>query len=257
MDPEEDAQNKQDRPLPAGRISLRNAVRLRWALVPTCFALSALYSSQAVYASFALVVLTIIYNELEAHKPLIIRNIVNALGFATFEIGATLIAGTYTEPSTVQLSDARTSGADPTRLDSIGVCSIIASAGIFASTIHAQDFKDVDGDRAIGRRTVPIVFPRYARLTVIIPLLLWSSGLSVFWNLDIVTSALFISLSLYVGAVYLVAPGIQQFQVAFYWYNVCASCSPHVRCLTYDVSDRFGCPWPMRCRPITALFPEV
>ncbi|VDC04846.1 unnamed protein product [Peniophora sp. CBMAI 1063] len=178
MDPEEDAQNKRDRPLPAGRITLANALLLRWLLVPICFSISVLYSTQTFHASVALVALTIIYNELAAHRMhWAIRNAVNALGFASFEVGATLVAGT-----------------DPTRLDSVGMHSVLISAGIFASTIHAQDFKDTEGDRAIGRQTIPIMLPAYARLTVIIPLFLWSSGLSVFWQLNPMLGLLFIAL---------------------------------------------------------------
>ena len=94
MDPDEDAKNKADRPLPARRISLPHAVLFRWLTVPACWALSALYSAQTFYASVALVALTVIYNELAAHKRhWAIRNLVNALGFAAFEAGATLVAG--------------------------------------------------------------------------------------------------------------------------------------------------------------------
>ncbi|KZV68641.1 hypothetical protein PENSPDRAFT_676377 [Peniophora sp. CONT] len=204
MDPEEDAQNKRDRPLPAGRMSLPNAVRLRWLLVPLCFGLSILYSGRTLCASVALVALTIIYNELATHKMHWgIRNAVNALGFASFEVGATLIAG-----------------RDCTRLDAVGFYSILASTGIFATTIHAQDFKDADGDKAIGRQTIPIVFPRHARLTVIIPLFMWSIGLSVFWQLEMAFGILFTALCLWVGTLYLIAPDVPHYQVAFYWYNV-------------------------------------
>ena len=35
--------------------------------------------------------------------------------------------------------------------------AVIASAGIFLTTIQAQDFKDTEGDRLIGRKTLPIV----------------------------------------------------------------------------------------------------
>lgn len=95
MDPDEDEKNKSDRPLPAKRISLANAIRLRWLLVPACFALSAMYSAATLYASVTLAALTVLYNELGAHKRhWVIRNVVNALGFAMFETGATLVAGT-------------------------------------------------------------------------------------------------------------------------------------------------------------------
>ena len=95
LDPEEDANNKKDRPLPAGRLTFRQAIILRWALVPACFLLSWMYSVEVLYASIALIIFTIIYDEMHAHAGhWAIRNLVNACGFASFESGATLVAGT-------------------------------------------------------------------------------------------------------------------------------------------------------------------
>ncbi|KAI0629571.1 UbiA prenyltransferase family-domain-containing protein [Trametes polyzona] len=203
LDADEDAKNKSDRPIPAKRITIAQTRLLRWLIVPVCWRLSALYSVETFYASVALAALTLLYNELTAHRRhWIIRNVVNALGFASFEVGATLIAG-----------------ADPTRLDAIALGSVLASAGIFATTIHTQDFKDVEGDRAIGRQTIPIVFPSAARYTVLFPLLAWSLGLSVLWGLSGVLGALFTTLGTYVGVLYLRGQTIHEYQVAFYWYN--------------------------------------
>ncbi|TBU58488.1 hypothetical protein BD310DRAFT_1015166 [Dichomitus squalens] len=95
MDPYEDEQNKNYRPLPAKRISLQEALRFRWYIVPACLVLSAMYSAEAVYASIALAGLTVLYNEFHAHRGhWVLRNLVNACGLASFELGATLIAGT-------------------------------------------------------------------------------------------------------------------------------------------------------------------
>ncbi|KZT21919.1 hypothetical protein NEOLEDRAFT_1072671 [Neolentinus lepideus HHB14362 ss-1] len=204
LDPDEDEKNKGDRPLPAKRMTLNTAIRFRWILVPACWVLSWLYSVQTLYASIALVILTIVYNEFEAHRRhWVIRNIVNALGFCSFEAGATLIAG-----------------SDTSKLDIVAVWSILASTGIFATTIHTQDFKDVDGDRAIGRQTIPIVYGKHARWTVIGPLLLWSAGLSVFWGLDVAASAAFVLLAMFVGVQYIIGKTVKDYQLAFYWYNV-------------------------------------
>ena len=119
------------------------------------------------------------------------------------------------------------SGRDATTLDGVALWSIAASTGIFFTTIHSQDFKDVDGDRAIGRQTIPIVFGALARFTVIIPLLLWSVGLSVVWGLDVATCATFVLLGIFVGAQYVVGKTVHEYQVAFYWYNVSPPNSLH------------------------------
>ncbi|KAJ7852369.1 UbiA prenyltransferase family [Mycena olivaceomarginata] len=187
LDPEEDSLNKQDRPLPSRRISLPQAIILRWLLVPACALLSICYSVETLYSSLALVFFTIIYDEMGAHGGhWLLRNTVNAAGFASFEFGATL-----------------TAAHDPHQLDGIAILSIAISAGIFATTIHAQDFKDTEGDRAIGRRTIPIVLPTIARYTVIVPLTIWSAGLALVWKLGPIEATAFISLALSVGGRYL------------------------------------------------------
>ena len=96
ISPEEDKLNKADRPLAAGRITVRQAVILRWALLPICLLVSLSYSRSVLFASIAMAALTILYNELQVHAAhWSIRNLMNAVGYATFETGATLIAGTY------------------------------------------------------------------------------------------------------------------------------------------------------------------
>ncbi|KAF5344479.1 hypothetical protein D9758_014139 [Tetrapyrgos nigripes] len=157
MDPEEDQKNKIDRPLPAKRISLRNALILRWILVPVCWLWSLRYSYSVLYSSIALVFLTVLYDECGAHAGnFVVRNAINAAGFASFEAGSTLIAG-----------------SNNVSLDQIAIYSVCISTGIFATTIQAQDFKDIPGDRMIGRRTLPIVLPDIARETLMIALLFW------------------------------------------------------------------------------------
>lgn len=93
MDENEDAFNKNDRPLPSGRVTLRTARVLRWVLVPICFVYSFAYSLEVLYSSIGLVSLTILYNELSAHaRNFVVRNVVNAAGFASFELGSTFLA---------------------------------------------------------------------------------------------------------------------------------------------------------------------
>lgn len=95
LNPVEDEHNKRDRPLPAKRITLRNATILRWTLVPICWLLSACYGKYVVYSSLALVATTILHNELNAHRSLVGKNIATALVLACFEVGAILITGSF------------------------------------------------------------------------------------------------------------------------------------------------------------------
>ena len=98
--------------------------------------------------------------------------------------------------------------------------SILASTGIFASTIHAQDFKDVEGDSLIGRKTLPIVAPKHARKTILVGLLAWSVALNAIWHLDIVSSMTFLALAATVGVRFLLYKTVPDDQYSFYLYNV-------------------------------------
>ena len=85
--------NKRDRPLPSGRISMCNALILRWSLVPLCCGLSALYSRAVFWTSVFIALTTILYNEGAVHGgQWLIRNVLLATGYSAFELGATLVA---------------------------------------------------------------------------------------------------------------------------------------------------------------------
>ncbi|THH28542.1 hypothetical protein EUX98_g5644 [Antrodiella citrinella] len=205
---EEDRQNKADRPIPAGRISMEEATVLRWVLVPICLLYSLSYGIETLWASIFLSMLTVFYNELGAHAGVwVLRNCTNALGYASFEMGATLIA----------------SGRQ--KLDTTALLSIIISAGILATTYQAQDMKDIHGDRAIGRHTLPIVLPKVARPSILIGLAVWSLGLAVLWKLDVITALLFMSIGLFTGCRFFLRKSIPDDQISFYWYNVCVASS--------------------------------
>ena len=102
----------------------------------------------------------------------------------------------------------------------MSVTSIITSAGILATTIQAQDFKDTEGDQLIGRKTLPIVAPHSSRPILMISLLLWAIGLSKIWELDPLASSTFILLALTVGVRFMLLKSIKSDQRSFYLYNV-------------------------------------
>jgi hypothetical protein len=111
-------------------------------------------------------------------------------------------------------------GANPHVVDEVALFSIAISAGIYATTIHAQDFKDQIGDRAVGRQTIPIILPSIARYMVIVPMILWSCSLVLVWRLNLPESFAFISFTIFVGMRYLVFRTVHDDQISYYWYNV-------------------------------------
>ncbi|PCH35474.1 hypothetical protein WOLCODRAFT_80615 [Wolfiporia cocos MD-104 SS10] len=220
--PGEDERNKGWRPIPSGRMSLKSALVLRWLLVPICWAMSWLYSEQMLATSAAVTVLVILYNELSISGHWFGKNVLNTLGIAAYEVGTTLLA----------------SGRNTT-LDSVGTRSVLISAGIILTTIHAQDFRDVQGDLDAGRRTFPIISPTAARLTVLVGLLCWTAATIHIWQLDWVTAMLITVLALFIGWRFLVRTTVGDDEVSFIWYNIWMSCI-HVLPAYYRYTQRRG-----------------
>ncbi|KAF5335035.1 hypothetical protein D9758_017440 [Tetrapyrgos nigripes] len=205
--PEEDRINKAFRPIPAGRITLYQAKLLRWSLIPICFGISVLSSLQCLYASMSLVLFTTLHNECGGGSGhWIIRNTLNAVGFASFEWGATLIAG-----------------QDPTRIDKVALSGILLTMCIIGTTVHAQDFKDVNGDKEAGRHTLPMLFPEGSRFTLMILLAVYSFMLPVVWSLDIATASSFGILGVLTGYRFMFKRSCRADQVSYYLYNIWAA----------------------------------
>ncbi|KIJ62347.1 hypothetical protein HYDPIDRAFT_30601 [Hydnomerulius pinastri MD-312] len=181
--PEEDKVNKPSRPLPSGRITVYNATIFRWFLAPLCLAYSALYSVQLAFASLEMQLFTIWYNELDGDKKWFSKNLLTAIMYGCLELGGTL-----------------TAGCDCTRVSETGKLAIQLTVAVFASTLHSQDFKDANGDRITGRRTLPILFPVGSRISIGLGIPVWSLFLCHLWDIDLLCSAAFIAYGCFVGA---------------------------------------------------------
>lgn len=90
LSPDEDERNKPWRPLPSRRISFRHALIIRWTLLPLCIVLSVFHNVTAVGLILTLGIL--LHNELRLDAHWFTRNVLNALGYAVFDAGATAIA---------------------------------------------------------------------------------------------------------------------------------------------------------------------
>lgn len=209
LDPEEDKKNKPYRPLPAGRITYEAAYVLRWVLPLLCLVWSARYSKEVMYASLANCIATFFYHELGfASGHWLGRNILNTIGYASFEVGACLIAGKNIHS-----------------LDYTAWMSIICSAGIITTTIHAQDFKDIEGDKEVGRHTLPLEHPIVARYTIFVAVFFWSIILSLVWSLSTSHATGFTLLGSTVGLRFLTKRSIKNDERSYYLYNVWLSCA--------------------------------
>jgi 4-hydroxybenzoate polyprenyltransferase len=87
--------NHPDRPLLAGRITVRRARTLRWMMMPLCLLLSAAYGPKTLLTGFGVSLFMLAYDECGgARSHWLARNALNAIGYALAEVGATLITCT-------------------------------------------------------------------------------------------------------------------------------------------------------------------
>lgn len=98
--------------------------------------------------------------------------------------------------------------------------SFAVNALIIFSTIHAQDFRDEVGDKLMGRRTIPIVWPKGSRVWILAMLTAWSVGLSWTCNLSIHFSVPFCCLSLFVGLRFFQKRSAGADRQSYLYYNV-------------------------------------
>ncbi|KAH7920720.1 hypothetical protein BV22DRAFT_1020693 [Leucogyrophana mollusca] len=202
LSPEEDARNKPWRPIPSLRLSVTQASALRWALLPLCLLVSACYNVMTLGIIFATSV--ILHNELKLGSHWFTRNALNAMGYATFDSAATLIAQTD-----------RTHTSDASAITAYYISTLV----IF-TTIHAQDFQDEKGDRWEGRRTIPIVMPEAGRISMPVTLIFWSVLLSFHWGSSTVISGLLLSLGTLVGLRFTLLRTPEADRISYILYNV-------------------------------------
>ena len=164
---EEDLVNKPWRPIPSKRISLPNTRRALLAVIPSVFFLTSYLG--AVEVSVALMVFTWMYNDLGgADDNFFVRNLLNLFGFVSYSIGATLIA-----------SDDRNFALNDKAYQWLAIVGMIV-----LTTLQMQDLPDQEGDRARGRKTIPLIIGDWpTRWTVAVPVILWSFLCPAFWEL--------------------------------------------------------------------------
>jgi 4-hydroxybenzoate polyprenyltransferase len=87
-------------------------------------------------------------------------------------------------------------------MDFVSVTAVIISGILIFTTIQAQDFPDVEGDKALGRMTFPIYAPEFSRAFTLFATVAWSAFLSWFWGVGPVNAAFLIIFGAYVGLRY-------------------------------------------------------
>ena len=165
----EDSINKAWRPLPSGRITAVQARRLLLAVVPTVIVASIFLGGHE--ASMLALLLNWMYNDLKGGDEIyVVRNLLNALGLIVGSVGTTVVA----------------CGRDHGSLSVAGYYWVAIEGAIIFTTVHLMDLRDQAGDRAHGRRTLPIVLgDTAARWTIVVALMLWSLLCPTLWSLGV------------------------------------------------------------------------
>lgn len=165
----EDKINKPWRPIPAGRISSNQATRIMYCMYPVILGVSFTIGGlgPCLFEAFS----CLWYNEWGGASNPFLKNLLNGLGFACFFAG----------PLEVATRHSIFSGEGKAALWLL----------IFAATIttisHAQDFRDMEGDRASGRKTLPLAVGNMnGRILVAVGILGWTLLSCWFWEVGLV-----------------------------------------------------------------------
>ena len=205
----EDKINHPWRPFPSGRVSESQAPAIRWATVALCVSLSSMYDPELVHTTLCLVAVTFAHDELGGGNTVAGKDLFTVAAHVCFEVGATTIIGTscrhyiYVQKQPGFFALASQALIDNTGvMDFISVTAIIITGTLVFTSVHVQDFPDVEGDKTVGRMTFPIYAPELSRFLTLFITTAWSVFLSWFWKVCPISAALFNGFGIYVGLRY-------------------------------------------------------
>ncbi|KAK0614630.1 UbiA prenyltransferase family-domain-containing protein [Immersiella caudata] len=189
----EDAINKPWRPLPSGRITTSQTRVLLLTCYPVWGGIS--YHFGCTRQCVGLTLVTLYYCELGGcQQGGFMRNLLNALGYSFFFAGALQVFISMGNNGVVDLE----MGVDV--YEGKPLVWLIAVCALIFTTVHAQDFRDEEGDRARGRKTVQTTLGDAAsRWLVVVGAGLWSVVVSVMLELEWVVVSVLLALAACLG----------------------------------------------------------
>ncbi|KAF8870377.1 UbiA prenyltransferase family-domain-containing protein [Infundibulicybe gibba] len=152
----EDAANKPWRPIPSGRITPSQASMIQWLLGPFCVFISLYWNVS--YASTALLLATWMYNDCGLHDHWLGKSSLTSIGYMSFNLGAAMISNSEKSGDTAFHTTK----------------SFLVMGLVILTTAHAGDFSDIVGDQRMKRQTLPLTYPKMARVSLAVSLSLWS-----------------------------------------------------------------------------------
>ncbi|EIM84248.1 uncharacterized protein STEHIDRAFT_132655 [Stereum hirsutum FP-91666 SS1] len=200
---DEDSVNRPWRPLPSKRITRSQAISLKWIMVSAGMSFSIACGTQFVILTLALVLTTVLYDDVGLSRSFVGKNACNILGYAVFESAAVALMAPHS------------------KFDSVSLWAIALSAILIFTTIQAQDFSDVEGDALAGRVTFPIYAPEFSRLATLLTTTAWSVFYGWFWGVGPVIRVLLAVLGTAVGVRYYKLRTPVADKRTYVLYNVC------------------------------------
>ena len=195
---DEDRKNHPWRPIPAGLISQTNARILRWVLAILCPCFSSTFGLPTVMASMLMVMATIIYDDLKFSGHWAAKNVCTLSGYICFEVWAMSIMGMLSNcfclSPQLNLREGSSDGLDVIALKALAYNSLI-----ILTTIHVQDFPDVEGDTAQNRKTIPILAPVLSRILTSTMIISWSIYMAFIWRVGIWCSGVLFTVGLIIA----------------------------------------------------------
>jgi 4-hydroxybenzoate polyprenyltransferase len=105
-------------------------------------------------------------------------------------------------------------------MDFVSVTAVIISGMLIFTTIQAQDFPDVEGDKALGRMTFPIYAPEFSRVFTFFATAAWSLFLCWFWGVGPISTTFLVGFGIYVGMRYYLWRTLEADKKSYLMFNV-------------------------------------
>ncbi|KAI0486178.1 UbiA prenyltransferase family-domain-containing protein [Xylaria cf. heliscus] len=164
----EDRANKPWRPIASGRITSGQATLLMHLTYPTVIVIAWTVGGLApciIQTAFSLW-----YNKYGGGANPVLKSLLTAIGLTVLVCG----------PLEITTQHAVFGGEGKM------TAWLLIIVAALATTAHAQDFRDMEGDKAAGRRTIPLVIGDFhARMAVAIGLFIWTPTACYFWDAEL------------------------------------------------------------------------
>ncbi|KAK7977271.1 hypothetical protein PG996_003341 [Apiospora saccharicola] len=204
---DEDRMAKPYRPLPSGRITVGQATLLH--RVSFLLMWAAAFQANTVACTLVYSIAIVSYNEGGLSEFAVPRNLVGALGIGCYCWGTTTILD---------------SGKD---LQGLRAVAVFIAFGLFATTGHAQDFRDRSADQARGRTSIPLLLSQpVARWSLAAISAAWTVCLILLWQPPVLATMAYVTMGVLYTAGFLSSYDEKDDYYSYCWYGTPATRGP-------------------------------